>query len=114
MAGLITILILLPLIGALFVSVVILCAAARQPLAVAYGLKPLLYSIAGIEGIVLIVLLTFMNTLGLRLGKFVQNLFTITKTGALLALIILGIWIGRRAVFVEDDERHGLRRRGAR
>jgi len=58
-------------------------------------------STAQVVGIVLIVLLTFMNTLGLRLGKFVQNLFTITKTGALLALIILGIWIGRRAIFVD-------------
>src|SRR5713226_5483696 len=42
---------------ALFFAVVTLCAAARQPLAVAYGLKPLLYSIAGIEGIVLFVIL---------------------------------------------------------
>ncbi|HMC89127.1 MAG TPA: amino acid permease, partial [Gemmataceae bacterium] len=58
-------------------------------------------STAQVVGMVLIALLTFMNTRGLRLGKFVQNLFTVTKTGALLALIILGIWIGRRAVFVE-------------
>ena len=35
-----------------------------------------------------------MNTRGLRLGKFVQNVFTITKTGALIALIVLGIVIG--------------------
>src|SRR6266481_164379 len=58
-------------------------------------------STAQLVGIVLIALLTFMNTRGLQLGKFVQNLFTVTKTGALLALIILGLWIGRRAVFVD-------------
>ncbi len=51
-------------------------------------------STAQLVGVLLIVLLTFMNTRGLRLGKLVQNVFTITKTGALIALIVLGIVIG--------------------
>lgn len=51
-------------------------------------------STAQLLGIVMIVLLTFMNTRGLKLGKLVQNSFTIAKTGSLIALIILGIIVG--------------------
>jgi APA family basic amino acid/polyamine antiporter len=51
-------------------------------------------STAQLLGIAMIALLTFMNTRGLKLGKLVQNLFTITKTGALFALIVLGILVG--------------------
>src|SRR6184192_815078 len=51
-------------------------------------------STAQFVGVLLIVLLTFMNTRGLKLGKLVQNVFTITKTGSLIALILLGILIG--------------------
>jgi basic amino acid/polyamine antiporter, APA family len=53
-------------------------------------------STAQVVGLLLIVLLTFMNTRGLKLGKFVQNTFTITKIGALLALILLGLFVGSR------------------
>ena len=45
-------------------------------------------------GLCLIALLTFMNTRGLKLGKLVQNIFTTAKTGALIALILLGIIVG--------------------
>src|SRR5438128_8702233 len=51
-------------------------------------------STAQLVGVLLIVLLTFMNTRGLELGKIVQNAFTITKTGSLIALILLGIVVG--------------------
>ena len=54
-------------------------------------------STAQLVGLVLIALLTWMNTRGLRLGKFVQNVFTITKTGALIALIVLGVVVGWNA-----------------
>src|SRR5215471_1576549 len=54
-------------------------------------------STAQLVGLVLIALLTWMNTRGLRLGKFVQNVFTITKTGALIVLIILGLVVGWNA-----------------
>jgi basic amino acid/polyamine antiporter, APA family len=37
-----------------------------------------------------ILLLTFINIQGIRFGKWVQNVFTVTKIGALLALIVLG------------------------
>src|SRR6202034_1700887 len=42
-----------------------------------------------------IALLTFGNTLGLRYGKLIQNVFTVAKTGALGGLIVLGILFGR-------------------
>jgi basic amino acid/polyamine antiporter, APA family len=51
-------------------------------------------STAQLVGVLMIALLTWMNTRGLRLGKLVQNTFTIAKTGALIALIVLGIIIG--------------------
>ena len=51
-------------------------------------------STAQLLGILMIVLLTFMNTRGLKLGKLVQNTFTFAKTGSLIALIGLGIIVG--------------------
>src|SRR6267142_1025831 len=54
-------------------------------------------STAQLVGILLIILLTFMNTRGLKLGKLVQNTFTTAKLGALIALILLGLLIGSRS-----------------
>ena len=51
-------------------------------------------STAQFLGLAMIALLTFMNTRGLKLGKIVQNVFTTAKTGALIALILLGIIVG--------------------
>jgi APA family basic amino acid/polyamine antiporter len=51
-------------------------------------------STAQLVGILMIVLLTWMNTRGLKLGKLVQNVFTFAKTGSLIALIVLGIIVG--------------------
>lgn len=48
-------------------------------------------------GILMIAFLTWLNTRGLSLGKLVQNIFTFAKTGALLALILLGLLIGWQA-----------------
>src|SRR5947199_2783959 len=55
-------------------------------------------STAQLVGVLLIALLTWMNTRGLRLGKLVQNIFTSAKTGALIALIVLGVLVGYNAV----------------
>ncbi len=60
-------------------------------------------STAQLIGVLMIGLLTIMNTRGLNLGKLVQNVFTITKTGALIALILLGIFVGWNAVAVSDN-----------
>src|SRR5712692_1992424 len=54
-------------------------------------------STAQFLGLAMIALLTFMNTRGLKLGKLVQNIFTTAKTGALIALILLGIIVGLRS-----------------
>jgi APA family basic amino acid/polyamine antiporter len=51
-------------------------------------------STAQLVGVLLIVLLTWMNTRGLKLGKLVQNVFTVAKTGALIGLIVLGVIVG--------------------
>lgn len=47
--------------------------------------------------ILVIVFLTILNTRGLRLGKIIQNVFTSAKTLSLLALIALGLFVGRNA-----------------
>jgi basic amino acid/polyamine antiporter, APA family len=47
--------------------------------------------------IAVIALLTFVNMRGLKLGKLIQNSFTFTKTAALLALVVLGLFIGWNA-----------------
>lgn len=44
--------------------------------------------------ILLILLLTFTNTRGLKTGKLIQNSFTFTKTAALVGLIVLGVALG--------------------
>ncbi len=51
-------------------------------------------SSAQLVGIILIALLTWINTRGLKVGKLIQNVFTFAKTGALIALIVLGFVIG--------------------
>ena len=62
-----------------------------------FGGYALSLSTAQFVGLAMIALLTFMNTRGLKLGKLVQNIFTTAKTGALIALIVLGIIIGLRS-----------------
>jgi basic amino acid/polyamine antiporter, APA family len=50
-----------------------------------------------VVAIALVVLLTLINTRGLHMAKRVQNIFTSAKTLALLALIMVGVLIGRNA-----------------
>ena len=47
--------------------------------------------------------LTWINLRGVREGKFVQTTLTIVKTGALAALILLGLTIGRNAEAVATN-----------
>ena len=69
--------------------------------------RNVLASVAGIHisaaqllAISTIVILTYVNTRGLRQGKIVQDLFTTAKTLALAALIALGILVGRNAAAI--------------
>lgn len=54
-------------------------------------------SMQQVVAILLIVLLTAINLRGLKLGKLIQNAFTSAKTLSLLALIFIGLFIGRNA-----------------
>jgi APA family basic amino acid/polyamine antiporter len=54
-------------------------------------------SVQQLVGVLLIVFLTWLNTRGIKLGKVIQNTFTSAKTLSLLALIVLGIFVGRNA-----------------
>jgi APA family basic amino acid/polyamine antiporter len=47
--------------------------------------------------VAIIILLTLVNTRGLRVGKLIQNTFTFTKTAALFALVVLGLFVGWNA-----------------
>lgn len=50
-----------------------------------------------------IAILTAVNCFGLRIGAVVQNVFTFTKTGALLGLALLGILIGSSAEAIQAN-----------
>jgi APA family basic amino acid/polyamine antiporter len=54
-------------------------------------------------GVLLIALLTWTNTRGLEYGRIIQNIFTTTKSGALAALILLGLIVGRNSAAVSDN-----------
>jgi len=54
-------------------------------------------STAQLLAVLSILLLTWTNARGLVYGKIVQNVFTTAKTGALVALIVAGIFVGRNA-----------------
>jgi APA family basic amino acid/polyamine antiporter len=73
-----------------------------QPVRIGSGYAVSL-STAQFVGVLMIALLTFMNTRGLKLGKLVQNIFTITKTGSLIGLILLGVLIGWNADAVQTN-----------
>ena len=62
-----------------------------------FGSYAISLSTAQMVGILMIILLTFMNTRGLKLGKLVQNTFTTAKLAALFGLILLGLVIGARS-----------------
>src|SRR3990170_7617759 len=47
-------------------------------------------SAAEVVAMILVILLTYINTKGVRLGKIVQTSFTLTKLASLLGLIIFG------------------------
>src|SRR5213082_3647947 len=60
-------------------------------------------SVQQIVGILMIVLITFLNTLGVRLGKLIQNIFTSAKTLSLLGLILIGVFVGRNHAAIADN-----------
>ncbi len=61
------------------------------------------FSAAQLLAILSIILLTALNIRGLRTGKIVQDIFTITKTLALLGLILLGIFLARNSAVISSN-----------
>ncbi|HEX8831244.1 MAG TPA: amino acid permease [Longimicrobium sp.] len=59
-----------------------------------------------VVGIVIIALLTWVNMRGLREAKWIQRIFTIAKTAALLGLVLLGLTLGRNAEAVGTNFHH--------
>jgi len=53
--------------------------------------------------IAVIVLLTAVNTRGIRTGAMVQNVFTFAKVAALLGLVVAGFAVGRNATAVASN-----------
>jgi basic amino acid/polyamine antiporter, APA family len=53
--------------------------------------------------IVIIAALSWTNTRGLEYGKIIQNVFTTAKTGALLGLILVGVFLGWNHAAVADN-----------
>jgi len=51
-------------------------------------------STAQLLAIAMIIILTFTNMRGLKIGKLIQNTFTFTKTTALIGLIVIGLAFG--------------------
>lgn len=60
-------------------------------------------STAQLLAIFVIALLTWANTRGLQYGRIVQNVFTTAKTGALLGLIVVGLFLGWNALAVNEN-----------
>src|SRR5688572_36219 len=56
--------------------------------------------------VVMILFLTFINTRGLTTGKIIQNTFTFTKTGALVGLILIGLFLGWNRNSAARSEEH--------
>jgi len=63
-------------------------------------------SVQQFVGVLMIVFLTFINTLGVQLGKLIQNVFTSAKTLSLVGLIFLGIFVGRNAGAITENFGH--------
>jgi basic amino acid/polyamine antiporter, APA family len=53
--------------------------------------------------ILMIILLTAINTRGLQIGKMIQNVFTSAKTLSLLALVVVGCVVGRDSEVIKAN-----------
>src|ERR1700719_2544685 len=60
-------------------------------------------SVQQLVALLLILFLTALNTRGLKLGKWIQNVFTSAKTLSLAALILAGIFLGRNAAAIHAN-----------
>jgi basic amino acid/polyamine antiporter, APA family len=63
-------------------------------------------SVQQLVAILMIVFLTLVNTQGVRLGKWIQNIFTSAKILSLIGLIVVGVFVGRNAAAIADNFSH--------
>lgn len=70
-------------------------------------------SVQQVVAALMIVFLTFLNTRGVRLGKWVQNIFTSAKMLSLLGLVFLCIFLARNATAISENLSHFWAIRGA-
>ena len=70
-------------------------------------------SVQQLVAILMIIFLTFLNTLGVQLGKWIQNIFTSAKTLSLLGLIFLCVFVARNAEAIAGNFSHLWAVRGA-
>ena len=68
-----------------------------------FHIGPVAVSAQQCLAIVVTALLTAANCNGLHTGRWVQNVFTATKVGALLALILFGVLAGRNATAIHAN-----------
>lgn len=80
-----------------FTAVVIPWFSDTNTLFHIFGLK---ISAGQLLAILSIGVLTYANVKGLKEGKLIQNIFTVTKVTALIGLIFLGIFIGRNSTAI--------------
>jgi APA family basic amino acid/polyamine antiporter len=63
-------------------------------------------SVQQLVAVLMIIFLTFLNTLGVRLGKLIQNIFTTAKALSLLGLIFLCVFVARNHAAIIDNFSH--------
>jgi len=70
-------------------------------------------SVQQLVAVLMILFLTFLNTRGVKLGKWIQNVFTTAKMLSLLGLIVLCVFVARNAGAIADNFSHLWAIRGA-
>src|ERR1700726_461054 len=70
-------------------------------------------SVQQLVGVLMIIFLTYLNTRGVKLGKWIQNIFTSAKMLSLLGLILICVFVARNALAIADNFSHLWAIRGA-
>src|ERR1700751_4168314 len=70
-------------------------------------------SVQQLVAVLMIIFLTYLNTRGVKLGKWIQNIFTSAKMLSLLGLILICVFLARNASAIADNFTHLWAIRGA-
>src|ERR1700758_1210380 len=70
-------------------------------------------SVQQLVAVLMIIFLTYLNTRGVKLGKWIQNIFTSAKMLSLLGLILICVFLARNASAIADNFSHLWAVRGA-